>query len=209
MAEKEAATEAEDDFLIPCDDFYFFEAKLNTLRKDDDLISLELNKIDVSSQADCGRIWTKLIAGTKTLCLPARPIHRCPLSSSGYELREKSIQRCLGVSASKLAALKAEQKANPGDTDLELEILREKDKLSNIKCTSVPACPLCFFVSGDQPVLLVFGFYTAELTVEQIVKNRSLMLFKDKCHSFQEARSYRSPTRAVPKEVVGPSAVRR
>jgi hypothetical protein len=41
--------------------------------------------------------------------------------------------------------------------------------------------------------------------VEQIVKNRSLMLFKNKCHSFQEARSYRSAAREVTKDVVGPT----
>jgi hypothetical protein len=34
-----------------------------------------------------------------------------------------------------VAALRAEVKANRDDTDLELDLLREQDKLSNIKCT--------------------------------------------------------------------------
>lgn len=144
--------------LIPCEDFNFFEARLTALRKSDDLISIELNKIDVNSQAECGNIWKKLTAG--------------------YELRDRSIHRCVEAAMSSVAALRAEVKANPDDTDLELDLLREQDKLSNIK---------------------------SELTVEQIVKNRSLMLFKDKCHSFKEARSYRAAAREVAKDVVGPT----
>lgn len=56
--------ELKEEDLIPCEDFNFFEARLTALRKSDDLISIELNKIDVNSQAECGNIWKKLTAGT-------------------------------------------------------------------------------------------------------------------------------------------------
>jgi hypothetical protein len=150
--------ELKDEDLIPCEDFNFFESRLTALRKADDSIAIELNKINVNSQDDCGNIWRKLTAG--------------------YELRDRAIHRCLDAAAGSVAALRAEAKANPDDTDVELDLLREQDKLSNIK---------------------------SELTVEQIVKNRSLMLFKNKCHSFKEARSYRAAAREVQKDVVGPS----
>jgi hypothetical protein len=100
-----------------------------------------------------------------------------------------------------VAALRAEAKANPDDTDLELDLLREQDKLSNIKCAFT--CP--YFPSSASHLTSSPTIRTAELTVEQIVKNRSLMLFKDKCHSFKEARSYRAAAREVQKDVVGPS----
>lgn len=55
---------------------------------------------------------------------------------AGYEMRERAIHRCLDEAAKGVEALKAQIKANPDDTDLELDLIREKDKLSNIKCTS-------------------------------------------------------------------------
>jgi hypothetical protein len=56
--------ELKDEDLIPCEDFNFFESRLTALRKADDSIAIELNKINVNSQDDCGNIWRKLTAGT-------------------------------------------------------------------------------------------------------------------------------------------------
>jgi hypothetical protein len=74
--------ELKEEDLIPCEDFSYFEARLTALRKSDDLISIELNKIDVNSQAECGNIWRKLAAGAPGHCplpfpsLPLRPGRR-------------------------------------------------------------------------------------------------------------------------------------
>jgi len=65
--------ELKEEDLIPCEDFNFFEARLTALRKSDDLIAIELNKIDVNSQAECGNIWRKLTAGTHSF--PSSPPH--------------------------------------------------------------------------------------------------------------------------------------
>lgn len=69
------------------------------------------------------------------------------LLDTGYELRDRSIHRCVEAAMSSVAALRAEVKANPDDTDLELDLLREQDKLSNIKCTHL--CTLFVQLHGS------------------------------------------------------------
>jgi len=157
---------------VPCEDFTYFKNALMRHRKDDDNITHKLNTTDTHSEAKCR--------------------HLFEIFTRSYGQRDTLIRRCVREQTDFVDGLRAKSKANPSDLDAQNHLRTEQLKARIPPSTLLLHLHLhlhLHLLSTSDNLFFVFPpppakqkrLIEAELTAEEIVRERTSMAFKEKC----------------------------
>lgn len=93
---------------------------------------------------------------------------------TGHVERENSIKKCITVSANKIKTLKDQRDGNNDDFSLLRKLRAEQTKVRN----------LLEILKKNERFILQFRLLQVELSVEEVVKQRTTKVFNERCRGF-------------------------